>query len=211
MGLRGGAHSPQWGTRGMTYELIPFTRVPERSEIISKIIRSIASHETLFSDYGAPCGEECVKTLSWPEMCETCKARMSTISLALTAPNTRAWEVWNEESEVVGIIYFSDILPGLDAKGHYVFWDEAHLRKKTPVIQEAISLMFEDVGRLTIEIPASFAVLARHAQKKLGFGGPFRAKGGLQVEGVKRSAVRWRGEDVDLLILGRLRTTPTAE
>ena len=192
------------------YELIPFTRTPERSEIISRILRAIAAHETLFTDYGEPCAEACVKSKDLVEMCATCKTRMQTVAAVLGAPNSRTWEVWNETPEVVGVIYFSDIVPSLDAKGHYVFWDSHKLNHKTEVIQEAVDLITDEMSlsRITIEIPAPFAVLARHASRHLGFGGPFQVKGGLHVEGVKKGAVRWRGELVDLLILGRLHTTP---
>lgn len=192
------------------FELMPFTRTPERAEIISEILRNIAKHETIFTGLQAPCEASCVSLKTLVEMCETCRARMATVAFVLGAPNTRTWEVWNTRtSEVSGIIYFSDIIPTQDAKGHYVFFD-GRLTGKTEVIEEAVGMMFEDfrLARMTVEIPAPFVALARHAQRKLSFGGPFRYKGGLSVEGVKRGGCRWRGQQEDLLILGRLRTSP---
>lgn len=61
--------------------------------------------------------------------------------------------------------------------------------------------------RITIEVPDFAFALARHASRKLGFGGPFEwklPKGGpvMQVEGVKPKSVLWRGERRDLLLLG---------
>lgn len=190
----------------MRYEILPFVRTPERADIISGILRNIAAHETLFTGFEAACAEGCVKSKTLVEMCATCKTRMATVAHVLAASNARAYEVWNEAPEVVGLIYFSDIVPGLDAKGHYVFFD-GRLNDKTSVIEEAVADMFDVLGlaRLTIEIPAPFAALARHAQKRLGFGGPFRYKGGMSVEGVKKRAMKWRGELVDVLLLGRVR------
>jgi hypothetical protein len=190
------------------YELIPFDPSPARAEVLSRLLREIASKETLFSDFGAPCEEACVTTRNVVEMCETCKTRMRTVAAALSAPNTRAFEVWDEEPELIGVIYFSDLVPSLDAKGHYVFWDSEGLRGKTEVLKEALAIVVreEKLVRLTIEVPSVFVALARHASRHLGFGGSFEARVGgktLQVEGVKEGSVRWRGRLADLLILGR--------
>ena len=186
----------------MTYELLPFVHTPERAEIISHMLRKIATHETLFSNFQEICPKACVKTLTLPEMCPACQHRMQTVASALAAPNSVTWEVWSPEADLVGIIYFTDIIPGQDAKGHYVFFD-GRLNSKTDVILQAMGAMWTLVPRLTVEIPAPFAALARHASRRLGFGGGFRYKGGLSVEGVKKRAVRWRGGSHDLLILGR--------
>ena len=194
----------------MTFELMPFVQTPERAEIISYILRNVARHETLFSGFASPCEASCVTARTLPEMCHLCKLRMATVATVLSAPSTRTFEVWDETPAVVGIIYFSDIAPSLDAKGHYVFFD-GKLNSKTAIVQEAIDAMMEEfaLSRLTIEIPVPFVALAKHAARKLGFGGRFRYKGGLMVEGVKRDAARWRGELVDLLILGRARSAST--
>lgn len=192
----------------MTYELLPLVLTPARAEIISEIMRRTAAVETAFTGYGAPCEEDCIssaKTL--PEMCETCKVRMQMVAETLGKRDSRAYEVWNE-AEVVGIIYFTNVTTR-DATGHYVFFD-GRLRDKTGVISEAMEEMYaRGLARLTIEIPATFSALARHAQKKLGFGGAFafETPGGdsFKVEGVKRGAIEWRGEAVDLMVMGRLR------
>lgn len=196
-----------------TYELVPFSPKPERASIVSDMIRRIAAQENLFASHLPPCeaSEPCVVSRPLEASCERCIARLATISRALSAPDVRVFEVWAAppaDAALVGVIYFSGIVPDGDATGHYVFFDRK-LSDKTDVIEEAIGEMFEGVRRLTIEIPLPFAALARHAHGKLGFGGPFTytLKGGvrLRVEGVKRGAVMWRGESTDLLILGRVR------
>lgn len=192
------------------YEIYPLIATPERAHILSKIMRSIAFHETVFSDYQQGCDEKCTdKALE--EMCPLCLRQMELISRALTAPHTRVWEVWDlrNEPEIVGVVYFCDVIPGVDATGHYVFFDR-DLVSKTGIIKRVIEWAFEDhddwtaLRRITVEIPAYAKVLARHAHKKLGFGGRFSYKR-LRVEGVKEAAVRWRGRDHDVYVMGLLR------
>lgn len=203
----------------MLYEVLPLRLTPERAPIISSILRNIFTHETVFSDYQRGCGECDEKLLE--EMCERCQRQMRVISKTLGSPDSRVWEVWKVGGEVVGVIFFSDIVPGNDAKGHYIFFDQK-LSNKTGVLNEIMSWAFEDhttegwraLRRITIEIPDHASALIRHAHKRLGFGGRFRHvlssrifKGKLQetsvkVEGVKEKAVMWRGELRDLLILG---------
>lgn len=197
----------------MTYELLPFVFDVARAEVISGMIRKIAMTENLFASHLPPCASEpsCVEDKDVREMCSACFARLATISAALSANDSRVFEVWAtppSEEGLVGIVYFSDIVPEGDALGHYVFFDH-RLADKTEVIEEAIGEMFTLVRRLTIEIPKPFLALARHASSKLGFGGGFEytLKGGtkLRLEGVKKEAAVWQGEPTDVLVLGRLR------
>lgn len=196
----------------MTYEVLPLILTPERAEIVSTLLRRVASHDTIFAR--TDCDARCIPNdLTLPDMCEECRARMRTIASVLSDARTRAWEVWSAEADLVGVIYLSEILPGVDAKGHYVFWDAEGLKSKTNALREVMGWVFEDhegwraLSRLTIEIPAPFVVLARHASKTLGFGGSYKHQVAgksefIRVEGVKRRAIEWRGELVDLLILG---------
>jgi hypothetical protein len=96
---------------------------------------------------------------------------------------------------------------------HYVFFD-GDLRSKTKLLQRVLDWVFVDhpeVGwtglqRLTLTIPDYAYALARHAQRYLGFSGPFTYKTGgktIKVEGVKRHAINWRGEPRDLIIMGK--------
>jgi len=203
----------------MLYEVLPLKPTPERAEIVSSILRKIFVHETVFSDYQRGCGECDEKLLE--EMCSKCQQQMAVIARALGSPDSRVWEVWQVGGEVVGVVFFRDIVEGNDATGHYIFFDEK-LADKTPVLKEVMGWAFADhpaegwiaLRRITIEIPDHASALVRHAHKRLGFGGRFRhvlstrifqgkeSKTTVKVEGVKEKAVLWRGELRDLLILG---------
>ena len=210
----------------MIYDVFPLDASPARAEIISALMRKIAATDNVFADYTGTCEAECIAlALPLDAMCTTCLARMSIIAQTLTASDSRVWEVWrtnDADPEAVGVISFTDIQAGIDAKAHYIFFDQ-RLKDKTPIMQEIIAWAFADhedwhaLERLTIEIPKPFGALARHASRKLGFGGDFyykirdvthegrRTPELLRVEGVKRGAVRWRGAPCDLLVLGLMR------
>jgi len=210
----------------MIYDVFPLDASPARAEIISVLMRKIAATDNVFADYTGTCTHACVAhELPLEEMCPTCRARMGIIATTLTAATSRVWEVWRTDAgdpEPVGVISFTDIQAGVDAKAHYIFFDQ-RLKDKTPIMEEIITWAFEPhedwhpLERLTIEIPKPFGALARHASRKLGFGGDFyyklrdvthegkRTPELLRVEGVKRGAVRWRGAACDLMVLGLLR------
>ena len=203
----------------MLYEVLPLKLTPERAEIVSGILRNIFTHETVFSDYQKGCGECEEKLLE--EMCAKCQAQMAIIARTLGDSSSRVWEVWKVGGSVVGVIFFTNIVPGNDATGHYIFFDEK-LSNKTEILKEIMAWAFENhtssgwiaLRRLTIEIPDHASALVRHAHKRLGFGGRFRhvlssrmrngkrQETSVRVEGVKEKAVLWRGELRDLLILG---------
>ena len=202
----------------MNYELVPFMRDVSRAEILSNLQRKIASTDSLFASNLAGCEDACLdEDRSITEMCESCQTRLVMVARQLSAPDARVWEVWRadlDDTELVGVVYFSDVVRGVDATGHYVFFDD-RLADKIAVLEEAMAEMFTPtdswggVARLTIEVPAPFVALARHAHVKLGFGGDYHytLAGGkrIRIEGRKRNAVRWKDELVDLLILGRER------
>lgn len=207
----------------LTYDVFPLDASPERAEILSTLMRRIAATENVFADYTGTCATNCALGGAPLEaMCPSCRHRMGIIASTITAAGTRVWEVWCSSGaapEAVGVISFTDIQAGVDAKAHYIFFDE-RLADKTEILKEIIRWAFTDhedwraLQRLTIEIPRPFAALARHAARKLGFGGDFRytlkesvyegkpRKTQISVEGVKRGAVRWKGSAHDLLILG---------
>lgn len=189
------------------YELLPLRNAPERAEIISYMLREIAKTPSLFSSSMCESDPVCLEETPIMEMCPACKERMATVTAALGKSDTVAWEVW-EGPEIQGIIYFTNVTAE-DALGHYVFFDR-DLASKTGIIREALSIMLEKLPRLTIEIPASYVALAKHAHKKLKFGGPYeyRLRGGrsLRVEGVKKSAALRRGRREDVLVLGLVRS-----
>jgi hypothetical protein len=190
----------------MHYFAIPFDPSKERANVVSKIIRKMASIESVFTDYQKPCDDECME-------CDTCGETLRIAARMLSNPQSRIWEVWRRdddkdgaELDLVGILYLTDITRGCDALAHYLFFD-GKLKDKTQLLKDMIALVFEDtedwmaLNRLTVEIPEFAFALARHAHKKLGFGGDFEHRG-LEVEGKKRSAITWRGKSWDLLVMG---------
>lgn len=201
------------------YEALPFAPwAPGRKAIVASIVRKAASMETLFTDFQPACRPLCNDITK----CEQCADRMRAVANALSDPTARVWEVWkNDSDEVVGILYLTKIIPGCDALAHYVFFD-GDLQGKTELLNDMIRWCFAEhedwipLRRITVEIPTYAFSQAKHATRKLGFGGQFkfrhnRKRGSgawkaddVSVEGVRRSAIRWRGEDADLLVLGRL-------
>lgn len=199
----------------MKYEALPFRLTPERAEIISLLLRRVAAHDTIFAR--TSCAARCVETKDQlPAMCRACQERMRIVSAAFSSPDARVYEIWGD-TDLVGVVHFSRVRPGLDAIAHYVFWDGKSLGTKTKVIEEVFQEVFGefDLKRLTAEIPAVFPTIIKHATKKLGFGGYFqytlregderRKPKRVRVEGVKRNAVVWRDHEVDLVTLGRVR------
>jgi hypothetical protein len=193
------------------FEAMPFVPTPERAFIVSRIIREVCRFETLFTDFQKAHNPLC----SDLGTCDVCRSRFDLVSWRLAQPNARVWEVWQrgDETDCVGILYLTDIQPGMDAKAHYVFWDK-DLQNKTELLRQMIGWSFAGhddwtaLKRLTVEVPDNSFALARHAAMKLGFGGQFRyylpkrGKQYIPVEGIKKSVVPQGGRYRDMLILG---------
>jgi len=197
------------------YQVLPLTDTPERAKIMKDLIVKTCTFDSAFSDFQSVCSSRCFEQEPWGELCPLCLTRLRIVAVALATGLT--WEVWKteEEPELVGIIRLSEIRPGEDALGHYIFFDH-DLRGKTEVLKEMIDWCFSEhegwtpLRRLTIQVPDFAFALVRHATKKLGFGGEFThsLKGKkVPVEGVKRKALLWRGSERDLLFLGILNPT----
>lgn len=195
--------------KSVLYEALPFAPTLERASVGSKILRSLCKYETLFTDYERACPALCME-------CPACERRREAVVRTLLDPYARVWEVWRfgADADIVGILYLTRVVPGCDAYAHYVFFD-GDLRGKSHLIEEMIQWAFTDhadegwiaLKRLTVEVPDYAFALARHATKVLGFGGAFTHRVGrhsIPVEGVRRAALRWRDQDRDILILGRL-------
>lgn len=192
-----------------SYVAMPFDPRPERAGVVSQIMRELMRYDNIFTDWQRACGERCGD-------CEECVRCRSVIAFALAHADSRSWEVWKEDGDVVelvGVVMLTKVLPGVDAEAHYVFFD-GKLNDKTDLLQELIDWVFEDhddwvaLRRITVAIPDFAFSLARHAHRYLGFGGDFMyEKDGksVQIEGVRRSAFRWRGMDRDQLLMGRVR------
>lgn len=195
------------------YEVMPLKDTPERAHIMEELLRKTLQFDTAFSDYKEPCEEECFREKPLTEFCEKCATRMKVAGIGLVSG--LVWEVWKtgeDPSELVGFIRISDLKLGQDGKAHYIFFDH-DLRGKTSVIEEIIEWAFSErenwkpLQRLSVEVPSFAFALARHATKKLGFGGPFQYTlhgKKIPVEGVKRNAIEWKGKQCDMLHLGLL-------
>lgn len=189
------------------YTAIPFTPTPARANVVSHVLRSLCAFDNVFTDYSKACELKCFA-------CPLCLSRMAHASSILAKPDSRVWEIWND-TDCVGVVYLTDIVPGVDALAHYVFFD-GRLRDKEDTVKAMIDWVFEDhpeagwrgLRRLTLEIPDFAKALALHATRGLGFGGDFtytNGKSRVSVEGVKRKAILWRGELRDILILGKVK------
>lgn len=179
----------------------PLSITPERNAVLDQILDNVEKVDSVFAD---------TQTQSL--------TRRKAVAAALTRIDSVTWEIWRTSASIpvdlVGIIHLSHVVSGCDAKAHPVFFD-GKLANKTLLMEQMISWVFEDhaeVGwvalrRLTLEVPGFAFALARHAQRKLKFGGEFTYKIGghkLKIEGVKRNAVLWRGTPQDLLTMGRV-------
>lgn len=202
------------------YEALPFR---PRPEVMSTLLRGIAASDGHFCRFDdLDCDEEtpCYVEKPLPDLCPACASRLVLASASLSRPSSKIWEVWRSaaEPELVGVALLSEIQPGIDANAHYIFFDH-DLRGKTGIITSLIDWAFEDhddwkaLQHVTIEVPYPAFALAKHASRKLGFGGPFRyhlfrnydeedPRGYINVEGVKPGGTRWNGAPADLLILG---------
>lgn len=178
----------------------------------SVILGRAAAHEGFFTDYSRGCGGECEGFCR--DLSEGCARAKAAVAATLMRPGTMVWEVWRRTGpasvDLVGILRLSDIVVGCDAKAHYFFFD-GKLRDKTQLLAAWKKWVFSEhdgwpaMHRITIDVPLHAFALARHAQRHLGFGGPYeyRCRGTrLAVEGVRQGAVLWRGQWHDILTMG---------
>lgn len=193
-----------------------FETVEQQAKVIYKssmILRKCAAHESFFTDYIRGCGGECDGFCR--DLSPKCEYAKSAVSAAIMKPDALNWEVWSKDDhglalDFVGILRLEKVLIGCDATAHYFFFD-GRLKDKTDLLKTWKDWVFSEHGkwlplhRLTIEIPTHAFALARHAQKHLGFSGPYEYKYGkttLNVEGVRELSVKWRGDWHDTLIMG---------
>ena len=87
----------------------------------------------------------------------------------LTNPNNRIYEAWRGP-EFVGVLYLTEIYPGVGATLHFTFLDH-ELRGKAKLIKQFIARCFTEFGfhRLTMYIPENIEPLISYARRKLGF------------------------------------------
>lgn len=176
-----------------------------RAEAVWKshlILSRLAAHKHYFTDFTRGCDGECAGFCR--DLKPSCRLVKHRVVNALIAKDAILWEVWRQEPSVdlVGILRLSELEPGCSAKAHYMFFDGS-LKDKTPILLAWRAWVFDklNLNRVTIEVPTNAFVLAKHAVKYLGFGGPYEYEG-LPVEGVLRKAKILDGEPLDIMILG---------
>ncbi len=191
--------------------------VVEQSEAIYKahlVLRRCAAHEGFFSDYIRGCDGECEGFCK--DLSPNCERVKNVVAYTLAKADTLNWEVWRKPTDdaaidFAGILRLERITVGCDANAHYFFFD-GKLRDKTELLKAWNDWVFAEhdgwlpLHRVTIEVPTYAFALARHAAKELGFGGPYeyvRKSIKLPIEGVRKEAMRWRGNWHDLLIMGK--------
>jgi hypothetical protein len=117
------------------------------------------------------------------------------VAAAVTDPDNAAWEVWRGPA-CCGIILLDRIVPAIDARWQFVFFDD-DLASRASLLQEFARRCWTEAGlaRLTLEIPDNMTSLLRFARNTLG----------AVVEGVRERAYydrEWRA-------LTTLRVSPT--
>lgn len=100
--------------------------------------------------------------------------------------------IWQVDD--VGIVYMTDIRPGIEFKGHFSFWDR-RLSGREPIIEEMLEYIFGkyEFHRAVVEIP----LYAKPAMK-------FVERIGFKKEGRKRDATRYKGEWFDVNLYSML-------
>ena len=136
------------------YLSVPFSPKPEAK--VNYILDRLCEHDTWWSDFE--------------------RGRRETAARLLMAQTNAIFEVWAFGSDVVqgqqpaGIVAITDIIPGVDAKCHFIFFD-ARLRDKTPLLKNMMAWAFGafQLHRLSAEIPDYAFALVKYAREQLGF------------------------------------------
>lgn len=87
----------------------------------------------------------------------------------VTDPEHLAWEVWRGEV-LVGILLLTDINPKVEARLHFLFFDQALIGKRK-LLQRFLRYCFEDLGfqRVSLWVPEHVQTLVSFARRKLAF------------------------------------------
>lgn len=122
----------------------------------------------------------------------------------LTSPENAVWEVWRNDTSAsifVGILVLDRIVPGVDARWQFVFFDD-ELASKTDLLREFALRCFNELGlhRLTFEAPEPLAVLIGFARRRLGFKFEGGNRHGSRREHAYFDGMKWH----DIVVLRRL-------
>ena len=169
----------------MKYLAQPFKPLDEA--VFSYILDRLVEHDTWWSDFERGRREAAVRVLS-----------------AVTSIVFEVWEVSADRdrgAQPNGIIILTDILPGCDAKCHFIFFD-GKLRDKTPLLRNVIRWAFTTlkVHRLSAEVPDYAFALAKYAREQLGF--RYEAEGRTLRQRDERTRTEGRPRWVDMTLTG---------
>lgn len=145
--------------------------------------------------------EECAKHPERFTLPMTRQDIMTTAAWYLTDPNNLAWEVW-KGGTMCGILLLDRIVPRVDARWHFVFFD-GELVGKQALLREFLRRAFAlPLERVSIEIPENVRSLISFVRRRLDF----QYEGGDQ-QGARREhshfdGTRWH----DVMLLRLLRS-----
>lgn len=166
------------------YLAVPFT--PEPAAKLDYLLTRLAEHETWWSDYT--------------------RGRREAADAVLSNPNNIIFEVWaladaKLGAQPAGIVLFTDIIAGVDAKCHFIFFD-AKLKSKTPLLRNMMAWAFGTLRlhRLSAEIPDYAFALAKYAREQLGF--RYEAEGRTLQQRDERTRTEGRPRLVDMTLTG---------
>lgn len=111
---------------------------------------------------------------------------------------------WFVEVGNIGIIYLSDVIPGLSAQLHFYFWDMKLTPLRQNILRQFLRMAFDNfalerIGTVVYTFPRQ-----RHYDGK-GPGARFRTTAGFKLEGVVRMAYVHEGELLDITLFGMLK------
>lgn len=138
----------------MTIRAEPFTNPALDVEKFSRLVEDCARHRPWFHDY------------LWHDLP---KRREAVIAyLADGFNNGKLWEVWRD-ADLVGILLLNEVVPFIDARCHFLFFDDA-LADKRQLCLNLMGWAFEHipVETLRVELPTYARALLKYV-RKLGF------------------------------------------
>ena len=137
----------------MTTLAVPFTPVPP--EKLTRIVEACVAHRPWFHDFLWNSGPDIVR--------QTVIAH-----LADAFQNGKLWEVWRG-SELVGILLINELVPFIDARCHFLFFD-AKLADKASLCLNLMGWAYDrlPVETLRVQVPTYARALIKFV-RKLGF------------------------------------------
>ena len=133
---------------------VPFTPAPP--EKFSAIVEACSKHRPWFHDFLWNSGPEVVR--------QTVIAH-----LADAFSNGKLWEVWRG-SDLVGILLINELVPFIDARCHFLFFD-SKLSDKEQLCLNMMAWAYDrlPVETLRVQIPTYARALLKFVRNRLGF------------------------------------------